>query len=103
MENSTLPVNDKLEKFTSLSEEEKKQKGMYRSDHFRMFDYPDGTSSIVMENTAEINIGDDFRDHKGKLHIITDIISFRPHKGVFETEIKRQKVAIVRSEIMIGV
>lgn len=103
MENSTLPVNDKLSKFMNLSPEEKKQKGSYRSAYFRMFDYPDRTSSIVIEKNQELSMGDDFRDHQGKLHVITEIVSYRPHKGVFENEMNRQKVAIVRSEIVRGV
>jgi hypothetical protein len=102
MENATLQLNNKLKAYVHLTEEEKRRKGMYKSSHFRMFDYPDGTSSIVLEKTGEINIGDDFRDHKGKLHIVTEVVNYRPHKGVFDNEEKRQKVAIVKSEIIPG-
>ncbi|ALR29732.1 hypothetical protein ATE47_03995 [Chryseobacterium sp. IHB B 17019] len=100
MENVTLQLNDKINAYMRLTEEEKKRKGMYKSFYFRMFDYPDGTSSIVLDKTGEINIGDDFRDHKGKLHIVTEVVNYRPHKGVFDDEEKRQKVAIVKSEII---
>ncbi len=100
---NTQALNSKLEAYINLSEEEKQKKPMYKSDHFRLFDYPDGTSSIDLMNKKEINVGDDFRDHKGRLHVITEIVGYRPHKGVFTSEEKRHTFAIVKSEIIPGV
>ncbi|WP_144428854.1 hypothetical protein [Chryseobacterium sp. StRB126] len=96
-------LNSKLEAYINLSEEEKKKKPMYKSDYFRLFDYPDETSSIDLMSKKEIKVGDDFRDHKGRLHVITEIVSYRPHKGVFSNEENRHTVAIVNSEIIPGV
>lgn len=103
MKNSTQTYNEKLNSYLKLTPEEKKQKGVYKSNLFRMFDYPDRTSSIVIPRGSEIQFGDDFRDHKGQLHIITEIVNIRPHKGIFEDEQLRQQVAIVKSEIIHGI
>ncbi len=103
MENTAVQQNENLKAYLNLSPEEKKRKGVYKSSHFRMFDYPDGTSSIVVPRGQQINIGDDFRDHRGQLHIVTEIVKIRPHKGIFDDESLRQEVAIVNSEIIYGV
>lgn len=100
---NTLTLNNKLKAFINLSTEEKKNKPAYKSDYFRMYDYPDGTSSLDLVDKKEIKIGDDFRDHRGRLHVITEIVGYRPHKGVFTNEEKRHTVAIVKSEIIPGV
>lgn len=103
MENITQIANNKLSSWLKLTPEEKKQKGVYKSDLFRMFDYPDGTNSIVLPRGYKINVGDDFRDHKGRLHMVTEIVAVRPHKGIFDEESLRLEVGIVNSEIIPGV
>lgn len=103
MNSIDIKINNKLDNYLNISEEEKKKKPIYKSDYFRLCDFKDGTSTIDLMLRKEIKIGEDFRDHKGRLHVITKVIQLRPHMGVFKNEEDRHTVALVESEIIPGV
>ena len=65
-----------------------------------MYEYDNGTKSVLLPAGGVILKGQDFRDTRGKLNVVTEIIEHRPHKGVFDDENKRNTIAIVRSEII---
>lgn len=91
-----LKINEKLKSFIN-SEDSKRHR--YRSLHFEHFRNDDGTSNIAINPNETLEVGDDFRDYRGRLHIITEIVGERPHKGIFQNEADRQRIIRVKSEI----
>lgn len=73
-------------------------KHRYQAHYYQQFIYEDGTSSLWVENDESVRIGEDFRDYKGRLHIITAIVTEHPHKVD-----EKRKVVKVKSTIIPGV
>lgn len=107
MEIPTLQINETLKAYLSKPEKDEfgRPKPVYKTARCCNYRYSDGTMSISVAPNEELKIGDDFRDyiHKGGLRIITEVVSYRPHRGIFPDESKRQKIAIVKSELITGV
>ena len=105
METPTLKLNSKLQEYLNLPADDQRRKSSFKSTRCCNFRYPDGTESITVNQNEELQVGDDFRDFikGGTLRVITEIVLYRPHRGVYTDESKRQRIAIVRSELVPGV
>lgn len=90
MENFVIEYSD---------EQEMKKKQMYiRNEAFRgMFKYDNGTDSIVHKKQEEPKEGSFIYDFKGVLRRVTKVLETRDHKGIYVSELNREKISIVES------
>lgn len=107
METPTLLINETLKAYLSKPEKDEhgRPKLAYKTARCCNFRYPDGTMSITVGLNEELPIGADFRDyiHRGGLRVVTEVVKYRPHRGIFPDESKRQRIAIVKSDLIPGV
>lgn len=101
METQQLPeiqlpeiANDRIKSYIEIKDFRRR----YAAYYYQQFIYEDGTSSLWVNNDESVRIGEDFRDYRGRLHIITAIVTEHPHK----VDAKR-KVVKVKSTIIPGV
>ncbi|MDY3521341.1 hypothetical protein PG614_02505 [Riemerella anatipestifer] len=93
-----LTINENLKSFLNNKHEADYDLNRYKSSKVESFKYKDGTQLICIPPNSTLEVGDDFRDTKGFLYVVTDVISSRPHRGVFDEESKRWTCYIVKSE-----
>lgn len=67
----------------------------YKSYLYQAFIYDNGDSTIWVDNHHKVNIGDDFRDYRGRLHIITEIVEEKPHKVNTGQKVVRVKSVVI--------
>ncbi|WP_213279358.1 hypothetical protein [Chryseobacterium indologenes] len=91
METSTAV---KIQGFTEIDIQQKQN--IIRKQSFQgLFKYPDNTHSIVHTNDQVPEIGNTINTYNFQLMSITEVVTTRPHKGIFKDESKRLNVSIV--------
>lgn len=89
MEMTDHVLPPKIQNWFSTPEKERQR---YVPDYIGMFEYDDGSKSILLpvgKNTPP-NLNEDFRDFKGKLNVITEVIGIRHTKEYLKTKIVGQ-------------
>ncbi len=88
--------NFKIQGFTEIDLQQKQN--IIRKQSFQgLFKYPDNTHSIVHNIEQVPVIGNTINTYNFQLMSITEVITTRPHNGVFKDESKRQCISIVKA------
>ncbi|MRM93742.1 hypothetical protein D1Z98_01795 [Riemerella anatipestifer] len=84
MEN--LTINENLKRFLNNKHEAGYNLNKYKSSKVESFKYKDGTQLICIPPNSTLEVGDDFRDTKGFLYVVTDVLFLADLIEVFLTK-----------------
>lgn len=94
-----ITINSNLTRFMREKNEPNFNLKRYKASFTENYKYQDGTSLLYATPKQEVDVGDDFRDAKGRLYIVTEVVGTRPHRGVFKREEDRWTCYIVKSQL----